>query len=294
MKKGVTMDLLVGAVGTGAVIAGLDLFRNRDILRSEIMDQIQADNALDIHTKMISALKASGRIVVDQKKKDIDLLKEWAMESWENREKLYQQTIELVTRPYTLNRDLFRSALTRAYSDPLSLIVLPASFTLEALGFFTGLTLPDIDITLLGIGGHRNWFTHSALPPYMLNSIFSKVLSTREEQRHQSATVKLMSELIRMLGAPLLAGYCYGTGIHLMLDAVTPKDIVGFPIGSLLSGGTMVDSAYLFANGLACFDLGNKNLMLAQMEAESMTKLVIDGLAEVIGVNSVKLDRIKI
>ncbi len=102
----------------------------------------------------------------------------------------------------------------------------PLPFLLVALlPTYAGTAFPDLDIQLLGIGGHRNPLFHSALS-YL-------------------ALTWLPGRRGGFLRAALI-GYGLGLGSHLLLDVVDYGDVRWLP------GGTL-DRMWLGANGLLCF-----------------------------------------
>ena len=90
---------------------------------------------------------------------------------------------------------------------------------------YLGTLFPDIDITLFGIGGHRNPLFHSSLSYWLL---------------------------VVMLGGRgriaryIVIGYGIGLCSHLFMDAFDRAPIRWLP------GGLLVDRAWLVANGLLC------------------------------------------
>jgi hypothetical protein len=97
-------------------------------------------------------------------------------------------------------------------------------FLLALIPCYLGTVFPDLDITLLGIGAHRNLLFHSSLSFFILWWLV----------RRQSA----------ILQAAVL-GYGVGLASHLLWDTWYYGDVRWLP-------GGMVDRLWLAGNGLAC------------------------------------------
>lgn len=102
----------------------------------------------------------------------------------------------------------------------------------RALGFFfqalipcyLGTVFPDLDITLLGIGGHRNPLFHSSLSFFVLLLLV----------RHQHAFLRT-----------LVLGYGVGLASHLGWDVLYYGDVRWLP-------GATIDRLWLGGHGLLC------------------------------------------
>ena len=99
-----------------------------------------------------------------------------------------------------------------------------AFFLLALIPCYLGTVFPDLDITLLGIGAHRNPLFHSSLSFFVLLWLV----------RRQSVILQ-----------GLVFGYGIGLASHLLWDALFYGDVRWLP------GGT-VDRLWLAGNGLAC------------------------------------------
>jgi hypothetical protein len=128
------------------------------------------------------------------------------------------------------------------------------------LGYLRGSGFPDLDITLLGIGGHRNWFFHSSLTTVGLYLAIDKLIAYFGNNYDEH---NFGAKLIKNIGAPLVAGFAVGNALHLFADGLGAKDVVGFPLGSLFGGGFFVDRLWLFANGAICLILAGKLVAIA-------------------------------
>jgi hypothetical protein len=97
-------------------------------------------------------------------------------------------------------------------------------FSLALIPCYLGTVVPDLDITLLGVGAHRNPLFHSSL------SFFLMLMLVGRRQ------VWLQ---------PLSAGYGVGLASHLWWDVVDYGDVRWLPGGA-------IDRIWLGLNGLLC------------------------------------------
>jgi Domain of unknown function (DUF5942) len=97
-------------------------------------------------------------------------------------------------------------------------------FLLALIPCYLGTVFPDLDITFLGIGAHRNPLFHSSLSFFVLLWLV----------RRQSVIVQV-----------LVLGYGIGLGSHLLWDTLYYGNVHWIP-------GGMLDRLWLGANGLAC------------------------------------------
>ena len=100
---------------------------------------------------------------------------------------------------------------------------------------YLGTVFPDLDIRLLGIGGHRNPLFHSSL------SFFVLVLLVRRQPQFLHT---------------LVAGYGIGLASHLWWDIVYYGDVRWLP------GGT-IDRLWLGVHGLLCLIIPRGRLLSA-------------------------------
>lgn len=100
-----------------------------------------------------------------------------------------------------------------------------ASIALAFPFLFLGSAVPDFDITLFGIGGHRNILFHSALPYFAF-----AWLSNRTSYRSEILTAVKIA-------------FALGLGSHLIMDFPQGR-IVGMPTSFL-------DPLWLLGNGIA-------------------------------------------
>jgi len=135
----------------------------------------------------------------------------------------------------------------------------------------------------LGVGAKANWFFHSSVPPLLLSrlndlinaveAVPDDVIDGNEAAIYDRKRRQVRKEMARVVGAPLLAGFSFGVGAHLLIDSFTPKKIVGFPIEWLLRGGQLLDSVWLFSNGVMCFKVGTEAIMVARTGEADLKRL---------------------
>jgi len=99
-----------------------------------------------------------------------------------------------------------------------------AFFLLALIPCYLGTVFPDLDITLLGIGAHRDPLFHSSLSFFVLLWLVNR----------QNAILQT-----------LVFGYGVGLASHLWWDVIDYGDVRWLP-------GGMLDRLWLGANGVAC------------------------------------------
>ncbi|MCC6446670.1 MAG: hypothetical protein IT210_24870 [Armatimonadetes bacterium] len=150
-------------------------------------------------------------------------------------------------------------------------------------GAVSGFLFPNLDAKLLGVGAKANWFFHSSVPPLVLSrlndlinaieEVPEDVIDGNDAAVYDRKRRRLRKEMAQVVGAPLLAGFSLGVGVHLLIDSFTPKEIIGFPIEWLLRGGKMLDSVWLFSNGVMCFKVGAEAIMVARTGEADLARL---------------------
>lgn len=150
------------------------------------------------------------------------------------------------------------------------------------LGVRLGAAFPGLDAVLLG--SHPHWLTHSALPVYGLRKAsekFDEYLKSQEKlaasgELDQAARERAEFErkIVKYVGAPLLGAFSCAAGAAMFAQIVQPGRITGAPISWLLGGNPFLDSVWLFANGLICFQQGYKFFMMAVADQDQVQKVV--------------------
>jgi hypothetical protein len=124
-------------------------------------------------------------------------------------------------------------------------------------GLAHGLSFPDLDIPLLGIGYHRFFLFHSALGLVALRYFY------RQWVEKQAYPDQWTSRVKRKLGGALLGSFAVGVGVHLAIDVFQPKAVI-FPfIGSLVDGTLVDDNVWLIGNSLWAFRIAHDVFVLS-------------------------------
>src|ERR1035437_9070261 len=118
-------------------------------------------------------------------------------------------------------------------------------------GLAHGLSFPDLDISLLGIGYHRFFLFHSALGLVALRYFY------RQWVEKQAYPDRWASRVKRKAVGALLGSFAVGVGIHLAIDVFQPKAVI-FPfIGSLVDGTLVDDNIWLIGHSLWAFKIAH-------------------------------------
>jgi hypothetical protein len=150
------------------------------------------------------------------------------------------------------------------------------------LGVRLGASFPGLDLVFLG--SHPHWLTHSALPVYGLRKAsekFDEYLKSQEKlaqsgELDQAARERAEFErkIVKYVGAPLLGAFSCAAGAVMIAQIAQPGRVTGAPISWLLGGNPFLDSVWLFANGLICFQQGYKFFMMAAADQEQVQEVV--------------------
>ncbi len=126
-----------------------------------------------------------------------------------------------------------------------------------------GADTPDKDITVLGIGSHRNFFFHSAaiaLGVKLICRLMLRVASRAEKLVKKGSDDHEALVFIATNLKAVSFGYAVGTATHLVKDATFDgsKAVTG-PLGGTLIDGTIVDDdAWLLLNGFVAIMAGEE------------------------------------
>lgn len=153
-------------------------------------------------------------------------------------------------------------------------------------GARAGAAWPGLDVTILGAGAAGHWFFHSAAASYgmyKLSDRYMKYLQDREKLlaegklgEAERARVEFERNAAKYVGAPLLGAFSVAAGATLMYEAFTGGAVVGFPINLILGGNPMLNSIWLFGNGLVCFHNGYKFFMMALAKEDDVARVIRD------------------
>jgi hypothetical protein len=145
-------------------------------------------------------------------------------------------------------------------------------------GVRAGSAFPHWGATLLGVGNAEHWFFHSALVPYGLRRLTERYMVYLREQERllaegrmsdaERARLEFQRTLARYVGAPVLGVFSVTVGGTLIAESLSPTRLVGAPIELILGGNPILNSLWLFSNGLICVHNGVRFFLIAFAEAE--------------------------
>lgn len=137
-------------------------------------------------------------------------------------------------------------------------LIVPASL----VGLSQGIVMPDLDISLVGIGSHRFFLFHSGLVVWGLEQLYLRYYRQMELDVSSSPLMAGPSiaayrnharRVLMKVAGGLLGAVAIGVGVHLVLDVFQPKAVIFPVIGSLLDGTLVDDNIWLLGNALWCF-----------------------------------------
>jgi hypothetical protein len=151
-------------------------------------------------------------------------------------------------------------------------------------GVRAGSAWPALDVTILGAGASGHWFFHSAIAAYGMRKLSERYMSFLKEQERllaegklteaERARVEFQHNAAKYVGAPLLGAFSVAAGATLMYEAFTGGAVVGFPVNLILGGNPILNSVWLFGNGLVCFHNGYKFFMMALAKEDEVDRVV--------------------
>ncbi len=148
-----------------------------------------------------------------------------------------------------------------------------------------------LGVVFTGISSH--WLLNSAIPTWSVKKLaenFDGYLKRREEliqkgQLNEADTerIKFERDIATRIGAPLLGAFSFASGAVMMTNIFDPKNITGFPIGSIIGGNPLLEGVWFFGNGMVCFKTSYDFFMIALDGQEDVEKMVkeIKGLLPV-------------
>jgi gas vesicle protein len=158
-----------------------------------------------------------------------------------------------------------------------------ASFSL-VLGLGVGSQFPKFNVIILGTKGH--WFFRSAVLAYTTRKLSEKYLEYLREQESlvqsghlteaERQRVEFQRSAAKYVGAPLLGAFNMAAGVAIWAEIFSPDRIVGFPIDIILGGNPMLETVWLFSNGLICIHNGYEFIMMAIADEEVVKRTVKD------------------
>ena len=165
-----------------------------------------------------------------------------------------------------------RKAAEWVQADPLRAATTGVSMAIGA----------GLGVVFTGISSH--WLLNSAIPTWSVKKLgenFNEYLKRREEMIEKgqlseadSERVKFERDIARRIGAPLLGAFSFASGAVMMTNILDPKNITGFPIGSIIGGNPLLEGVWFFGNGMVCFKTSYDFFMIALDGQEDVEKMV--------------------
>jgi len=141
--------------------------------------------------------------------------------------------------------------ITRDYANAAVLV------PVGVWSFSEALSLPDFDISMLGIGNHRFFLFHSAASAWALKTLYEANFEPTNENE------TFANRVIRKIFGVAAASSAFAIGCHLTIDVFQPKSVVFPGIGSLVDGTLVDDNVWLFGNAIYCFKVADHLYALA-------------------------------
>jgi len=139
-----------------------------------------------------------------------------------------------------------------------------------------------LGIVFTGISSH--WLLNSAIPTWSVKKLgenFDDYLKRRREMidkghlsEAEAERIKFETDIAKRIGAPLLGAFSFASGAVMMTNVLDPKNITGFPIGSIIGGNPLLEGIWFFGNGMICFQTSYDFFMIALDGDEDVEKLV--------------------
>ena len=169
-------------------------------------------------------------------------------------------------------RRSFEKAADWVTADPLRAATTGVSMAIGA----------GLGVVFTGISSH--WLFNSAIPAWSVKKLaesFDGYLKRREElieKGHLSEAdaerINFERDIARRVGAPLLGAFSFASGAVMMTNILDPKNITGFPLGSIIGGNPLLEGVWFFGNGMVCFKTSYDFFMIALDGQEDVEKMV--------------------
>lgn len=147
-----------------------------------------------------------------------------------------------------------------------------------------GAIFPKLDVVVIGTKGH--WFFRSALLAYgtrKLSELYLDYLKSQEQlieggqlNDAERQRVEFQRKVAKYVGAPLLGTFHIAAGVAMWSEIFSPGHIVGFPIDIILGQNPVLETIWLFSNGLICIHNGYEFIMMAFADQEEVQRVVRD------------------
>lgn len=169
-------------------------------------------------------------------------------------------------------RKSFQKASDWVQADPLRAATTGVSMVIGA----------GLGVVFTGISSH--WLFNSAIPAWSVKKLaerFDDYLKRREHMIEKGQLseadkerVKFERDIAKRVGAPLLGAFSFASGAVMLTNIFDPKNITGFPIGSIIGGNPILEGVWFFGNGMVCFKTSYDFFMIALDGHEDVEKMV--------------------
>jgi hypothetical protein len=180
-------------------------------------------------------------------------------------------------------RKSVQSAADWVQSDPLGAAATGVSMVIGA----------GLGVVFTGISSH--WLLNSAIPTWSVKKLaeqFNDYLGRREDMiakgqlsEADAERIRFERDIAKRIGAPLLGAFSFASGAVMLTNVLDPKNITGFPIGSIIGGNPVLEGVWFFGNGMVCFKTSYDFFMIALDGHEDVERMVgeIKGLLPTAG-----------
>ena len=141
-----------------------------------------------------------------------------------------------------------------------------------------------LGVVFTGISSH--WLLNSAIPTWSVKKLaeqFNEYLKRREDMIAKgqlsdadAERIRFERDIAKRVGAPLLGAFSFASGAVMMTNILDPKNITGFPIGSIIGGNPLLEGVWFFGNGMVCFKTSYDFFMIALDGQEDVEKMVTE------------------
>jgi hypothetical protein len=165
-----------------------------------------------------------------------------------------------------------QSAAEWVQADPLGAAATGVSMAIGA----------GLGVVFTGISSH--WLLNSAIPTWSVKRLaeqFNDYLCRREEMiakgqlsEADAERIRFERDIAKRIGAPLLGAFSFASGAVMLTNVLDPKNVTGFPIGSIIGGNPILEGVWFFGNGMVCFKTSYDFFMIALDGNEDVERMV--------------------
>jgi ElaB/YqjD/DUF883 family membrane-anchored ribosome-binding protein len=269
--------------GVDSIVSGAERARSEAEKLSEDYELREraervAEDATRVAREAGETVRSVGKVAEERAREKANELFDDAREYYERASRFYDVGLRFTRVSASATGTLFK-AVDWIRENPGKAAIVSLSI---ATGVRLGASFPGLDAVFLG--SHPHWFTHSALPVYLLRRAGEKfdnylnererLIRTGELDTAERQRVEFERQIIKYVGAPLLGTFSCAIGATLWIQMFQPGRITGAPISWLLGGNPFLDGMWLFANGVICFHQGYKFFMIALKDQKDVERVV--------------------